>query len=200
MNEYRICTRYIMDTTDSEIKFDKNGICNHCKSALKKLQERNFYLDNETKKNLLERKINEIKERGKNKQHDCVIGISGGIDSTFVAYKVKKLGLRSLAFRFDNGWNSKIADKNIKNISKKLDIKIHKYEVNWNEFKDLQTSFLKASVPDLEIPTDHALLALFLKITEDKNINYIINGSNITSESILPRTWAYGLEIRKKYL
>ena len=97
-----------MDSTDREIEFDENEICNHCKNAQKKLQERNFYLDNETKKNLLERKINEIKEKGKNKQYDCVIDISDGADSTFVAYKVKKLGLRPLAFHFDNGWNSKL--------------------------------------------------------------------------------------------
>ena len=192
MNEYRICNRCIMDTTDKEIIFDENGICNHCKNAQKKLQERKFYSDKEIKKKLLVQKINEIKEKGKNKKYDCVIGISGGVDSTFVAYKVKKLGLRPFAFHLDNGWNSKIADKNIKNISKKLGIKIHRYEVNWNEFKDLQMSFLKASVPDLEIPTDHALLALFLKIAANNKIKYIISGVNISSESILPRTWSYG--------
>jgi len=190
--KYRICNRCIMDTTDKEIIFDENGICTHCKNAQKKLQERKFYLDKETKKKLLVQKINEIKEKGKNKKYDCVIGISGGVDSTFVAYKVKKLGLRPFVFHLDNGWNSKIADKNIENISKKLGIKIHRYEVNWNEFRDLQMSFLKASVPDLEIPTDHALLALLLKIAENNNINYIISGVNIASESILPRTWAYG--------
>jgi len=181
-----------MDITDREIEFDENGRCNHCKSAQKKLQERKFYLDKETKEKLLVQKINEIKEKGKNKKYDCVIGISGGVDSTFVAYKVKKLGLRPFAFHLDNGWNSKIANKNIENISKKLSIKIHRYEINWNEFKDLQTSFLKASVPDLEIPTDHALLALFFKIAADSTINYIISGVNISSESILPRTWSYG--------
>jgi len=192
MNEYRICSRCIMDTTDKEIIFDENGICNHCKSAQEKLKKRNFYLDIETKEKLLVRKINEIKEKGKNKQYDCVIGISGGVDSTFVAYKVKKLGLRPFTFHLDNGWNSKIADKNIENISKKLGIKIHRYEVNWNEFKDLQMSFLKASVPDVEIPTDHALTALFYKIAADNEINYMISGVNIASESILPRTWSYG--------
>ncbi len=181
-----------MDTTDREIEFDENGVCNHCKSAQKKLHDRNFYLDKETKKKLLVQKINEIKEKGKNKQYDCVIGVSGGVDSTFLAYEVKKLSLKPYAFHIDNGWNSKIAEKNIENISKKLSIKLHRYKVNWNEFKDLQISFLKASVPDLEIPTDHALLALLLKIAENNNINYIISGSNIASESILPRTWAYG--------
>jgi len=181
-----------MDTTDREIEFDENGVCNHCKSAQKKLQERKFYLDKETKKKLLVQKINEIKEKGKNKKYDCVIGVSGGVDSTFVAYKVKKIGLKPFVFHLDNGWNSKIADKNIKNISKKLGIKIHRYEVNWNEFKDLQMSFLKASVPDLEIPTDHALAALFFNIAVNNKINYIISGVNIVSESILPRTWSYG--------
>jgi len=192
MNKYRICSRCIMDTTDKEIVFDKNDVCNHCKRAQKKLHERNFYLDKETKKKLFNRKINEIKDKCKDKQYDCVIGISGGVDSTFVAYKVKKLGLRPFAFHLDNGWNSKIADKNIKNISKRLGIKIHKYEVNWNEFRDLQLAFLKASVPDAEIPTDHALAALFFKIASDNKISYIINGNNIATESILPRTWAYG--------
>lgn len=190
--KYRICNRCIMDTTDREIEFDENGICNHCKSAQKKLQERNFYLDKEVKKKLLEQKINEIKEKGKAKKYDCVIGVSGGVDSTFVAYKVKKLGLRPFAFHLDNGWNSEIAEKNIKNISSKLGIKIHRYLVNWEEFKDLQMSFLKASVPDLEIPTDHAITALSFKSAYDKKINYIITGTNINTESILPPTWANG--------
>lgn len=192
INKYRICTRCIMDSTDREIEFDENGICNHCKNAKKKLHDRNFYLDKETKKKFLVQKINEIKGIGRNKQYDCVIGVSGGVDSTFLAYKVKKLGLKPFAFHLDNGWNSTIAEKNIENLSKKLDIKIHKYIVNWEEFKDLQMSFLKASVPDLEIPTDHALIALFFKIAADNKINYIINGGNIASENILPRTWSYG--------
>lgn len=141
MNEYRICTSCIMDTTDREIDFDEDGVCNHCKNAQKKLQERKFYFDEETKAKLLAQKINKIKEKGKNKKFDCVIGISGGIDSTFVAYKVKKLGLRPFTFHLDNGWNSKTAEKNIENISKKLGIKIYRYKVNWNEFRDLQISF-----------------------------------------------------------
>jgi len=192
MNEYRICTRCIMDTTDREIKFDENAVCNHCKNAQKKLTERYFYLDKNIKKKMLDELINKIKLIGRDKKYDCVIGLSGGVDSTFVVYKIKKLGLRPFAFHLDNGWNSKIADQNIENISKKLGIKIHRYEVNWNEFKDLQMSFLKASVPDLEIPTDHALAALFFNVATNNKINYIISGVNIASESILPRTWSYG--------
>jgi len=191
--KYQICKRCVMDTTDPDIEFDENGVCNHCKNTQKKLTERYFYLDKDIKKKMLDKLINQIKLKGKHKKFDCVIGLSGGVDSTFVAYKVMKLGLRPFAFHLDNNWNSKIAEKNIENISKKLRIKVHRYKVNWNEFKDLQMSFLKASVPDLEIPTDHALAALFFNTAANNKINYIINGDNITSESILPRTWSYGI-------
>lgn len=185
--EYQICIRCIMDTTDPDIVFDKNGICNHCKQYD---IDRDIFL-NKTGSEELNKLIMTIKEDGKGKEYDCVIGVSGGVDSTFVAYKVKELGLTPLAVHLDNGWNSELAVSNIEKVLKKLNIDLYTHVIDWEEFKDLQLSFLKASVANCEIPTDHAIPALLFSIASKKNIKYIILGSNIVTEGILPPSWGY---------
>ena len=114
------------------------------------------------------------------------------MDSTYVAYRAKQLGLRPLAIHFDNGWNSELAVKNIEAVLNKLDIALYTYVVNWPEFRDLQVSFLKASTPDGEIPTDHAIFALLWREASRRKIKYIISGMNFRSESISVPNWAYG--------
>lgn len=114
-----------------------------------------------------------------------------GVDSTFVVYKLKQLGLRPLAVHFDNGWNSEIAVANIKKTLDTLDIDLYTYVVDWEEFKDLQMSFIKASVPNCEIPTDHAITATLVSTAKKHGIRYVINGSNVVTEGILPITWVY---------
>jgi N-acetyl sugar amidotransferase len=179
-----------MDSSDSDIKFDANGVCNHCKSYEERLNSRIYTLGE--RENKLKKLLENIKRKAKNKEYDCIIGISGGVDSTYVAYLTKKLGLKPLAVHFDNGWNSELAVSNIEKVLNKLDIDLLTYVIDWEEFRDLQKSFLYASTPDGEIPTDHAINALLFKEASKRNIKYIINGMNFATESIAVKSWAYG--------
>jgi len=136
--------------------------------------------------------VAQIKITGKGKEYDCIIGVSGGVDSTYVAYLVKELGLIPLAIHFDNGWDSELAVSNIEKTLDKLGIDLYTYVIDWEEFRDLQLSFLKASTPDGEIPTDHAINALLFKEAAKRDIKYIISGMNFATESISIKAWAYG--------
>ena len=184
MRNYQICTKCIMDTSDPDISFDNNGVCHHCNNY----QRDSIYLYSRKE---LEQGIAEIKKAGQGKKYDCLIGLSGGVDSSTVAYLVKELGLRPLAFHFDNGWNTELSMKNIENIVRKLNIDFRTFVVNWEEFKDLQLSFIRAGVPNIEIPTDHAIVALMYKLARENNIKYIIHGGNIKTEAIMPFAWGY---------
>lgn len=179
-----------MDTTDPDITFDKDGVCNHCHRYDELLSVRVF--EPEEGKRALDQLVTNIKRDGKKKEYDCIIGVSGGVDSTYVAYLTKKLGLNPLAIHFDNGWNSELAVSNIEKVLEKLDIDLYTYVIDWEEFKDLQLSFLKASTPDGEIPSDHAINALLFKEASKRGIKYIINGMNFKTESLAVPKWAYG--------
>ncbi|MBC7410858.1 MAG: N-acetyl sugar amidotransferase [Bacteroidia bacterium] len=187
---YKICTRCIMDTTDSNITFSTLGVCNHCLNYDEQKKLRVW--DGTQAKIELEKIVNKIKKTGLNNTYDCIIGVSGGVDSTYVAYVVKQLGLRPLAIHFDNNWNSELAVSNIEKTLTTLDIDLYTYVIDWPEFKDLQLSFLKASTPDGEVPSDHAINALLYKEANKRGIKYIINGMNYASESIAVHSWAYG--------
>ncbi len=189
--ELKICKTSVMDNiADPDIFFDENGVSNYYYEYHEKAKSRVFNSPSDGSK--LNEIVSKILEAGKGKEYDCIIGVSGGVDSTYIAYKVKELGLRPLAIHFDNGWNSELAVKNIENTLKKLDIDLFTYVIDWEEFKSLQLAFLKASTPDGEIPTDHAIFALFFKIAQEKRIKYIINGNNFETESVMPLTWSYG--------
>lgn len=179
-----------MDTSDPDINFDQNGICNHCKGYDLLYNSKFFPFQRQSQK--LKEIVDKIKKDGKAKKYDCVIGVSGGIDSTYVAYLVKNLGLRPIAVHLDNGWDSELALSNIENTLERLGIELDTYIINWEEFKDLQLSFLKASTPDAEIPTDHAIVSLLYRSAIKYNIKYIILGLNIASEAILPWRWSSG--------
>ncbi len=185
--KYQICNRCVMDTTDPDIIFDKKGNCNHCTSYLK--QDIKYTPEKETQ---LQAVINEIKSAGKNKKYDCIIGVSGGVDSTYVAYEVKKRGLRPLAVHLDNGWDSELAVSNIQKTLQKLDIDLFTYVIDWNEFKDLQMSFLKASIPGMEVPTDHGIISVLNRVAAKNGVRYIINGSNSSTEHIMASRWSEG--------
>ena len=187
--EYRICKKCIMDTTDPDITFDEQGVCNHC-YKYEERKNRDIHYD-EAGQQKLARIVEKIKSEGRDKEYDCLIGVSGGVDSTTVAYRVKKLGLRPLAIHLDNGWDSELAVSNIEKILRSLDIDLFTYVLDWEEFKDLQLSFLKASVPNCEIPTDHAITALLYHQAAKRNIKYIITGGNVVTEAILPLHWGY---------
>lgn len=189
MKEYKpICSRCVMDNSDQEIYFDDFGICNHCHRFDTLLHSRvNLSHDDTTLKKL----IKKIKN-SKSNEYDCIIGVSGGVDSTYVAYLVKSLGLNPLAIHFDNGWNSELAVSNIEKTLDNLGIDLYTYVIDWDYFKDIQKAFLKSNTPDGEIPTDHAINALLFKEASKRNIKYILNGMNFSTESMSVRTWAYG--------
>lgn len=187
---YTICTRCIMDITDPDIYFDELGVCNHCKRYDELLDKRVFR--GKEAKEKLEQIVKNIKSSGETREYDCIIGVSGGVDSTYVAYLTKELGLKALAVHFDNGWNSELAVRNIERILDLLNIDLYTYVIEWSTFKDLQMSFLKASTPDGEIPTDHAINALLFSEASKRGIKYIINGMNFATESLAVPAWAYG--------
>lgn len=190
---YRICTRCVMDTTDPEIVFDGEGICNKCTKVVKTMNSFPYNLSPEEKRKMLDRLVTEIKRKGKNKKYDCIIGVSGGADSTYLAFKVKELGLRPLAVHLDNGWDSELAQKNIELTLKKLNIDLYTYVIDWKEFRDIQFSFLKSSTPDLEIPTDHAIIAILFRTAAKYNLKYILTGLNMATESVHATAWSNGI-------
>jgi N-acetyl sugar amidotransferase len=188
---FQICTKTVMDTIgDPNITFDENGVCNYYYEFKEKLAIRVPNIDEGKKQ--LNTIIGKIKQDGIDKQYDCLIGVSGGVDSTYVAYLVNQLGLRPLAVHLDNGWDSELAVKNIENILNKLGIDLHTEVLDWNEFRELQLSFLKASTPDGEIPTDHSIVTVMYTIAAKYNIKYIISGQNFRNEGMLPPSWARG--------
>jgi len=189
--EFQICKRCVMDTTDLEIVFDENGFCNHCTNAIKRLNEV-YNIDPEIKQKKLNRIVEKIKKEGKGKKYNCIIGLSGGVDSSYLAYLVvKQLGLRPLAIHVDNGWDSELAVMNIHNIVNKLDIDLFTYVIDWEEFKDLQVSYLKAGVIDLEVLSDNAIVVTVHRMLKKYNLKYFLIGFNYATESIMPYSWIY---------
>lgn len=184
-----ICRNCVMDDSDPDILFDSSGLCSYCQSYPSK--KKAFLPDQEKGKKLLEELVFSCKRMGAGKKYDCVIGVSGGVDSTYVAWLVKDLGLRPLAVHLDNGWNSELAITNIRAVLAKLDIELFTYVLDWEEFRDLQLAFLKASTADSEIPSDHAIVALMREFADKENVP-LIWGVNFSSEAILPPAWSQG--------
>ena len=188
MKNQKICSRCVLDTTVPGIRFDENGVCNYCK--IHDELEKNNPLNKQGQQRL-NQLVKEIKRKGKNKDYDCVVGVSGGRDSTYILYTAVKLGLRPLAVHFDNGWNSEIAVNNIKKATTKLGVDLHTVVADWEEFKDLQLSFLKASVPDAEIPTDFAIPSVLYQMAAEIETHYIIEGHSFRTEGLSPIGWTY---------
>ncbi len=185
---YRICSRCIMDTSDPEIAFDEHGHCNHCTAALARMGQ---LKQPQERAQALTALVDKIKLEGRAKEYDCIIGVSGGVDSTTVAYQVKKLGLRPLAVHFDNGWDSELAVDNIKRSIDILGIELYTYVVEWEEFRDLQLSFLKASVANCETPTDHGITSILFRMAAKVGTRFILSGSNLATEAIMPYAWGH---------
>ncbi|MEO7087831.1 MAG: N-acetyl sugar amidotransferase, partial [Bacteroidia bacterium] len=174
---------------DPDLILDTKGICNHCHafdiaySKLPKGEERD--------KELL-RIMQRIKAERKNKKYDCLLGVSGGVDSSYLAYLCKKLDLHPLIIHFDNGWNSELAVQNIESLLNKLEYDLQTYVINWEEFKDIQLAYFKAGVVDLEFPTDHAILSSMFNIAKKNKIKYILSGHNIVTEGVyMPKSWVH---------
>ena len=186
---YQICQRCVMDTSDPLISFDESGYCNLCTDFLENRQQviQTDMHNNEPLIQLFEH----VKSRSKNKKYDCIIGLSGGVDSSALAVLAHSHGLRILAVHLDNGWNSPIAVKNINALVKKLGIDYASYVLPWTEFKRVQLAFLKASIPEAETPTDVAIGRATNHFALKTGTKFILSGGNIASEGILPMSWHY---------
>ena len=188
--KYQVCTRCVMDTTAEEITFDQNRVCNFCRMFDTEIKPK--WIPNNGGKDKLKEILNTVKEAGRNREHDCIIGLSGGTDSSYVTYLAKKeWKLRPLVFHVDAGWNTEVATKNIENLVKKLDIDLFTYVVDWEEMRDLQLAFLKSGVVSQDIPQDHVFCATLYKYISQYNIKYVLTGYNYATESVLPSSWAY---------
>ena len=188
---YQICTNCIMDTTDSNITFDDRGWCDYCNNFHQHILP-NWHPD-DTGARHLEQEVEAIKRQGHGREHDCVIGISGGVDSSYVAYLAKeKLGLRPLLLHVDAGWNSQQAVNNIEALVDGLGLDLHTEVVDWLEMRDLQLAFFKAQVPHLDTPQDHAFFAGLYNFAARHDVRYILTGANYSTECVRePLEWHY---------
>lgn len=190
MENYRICSNCVMDTTDPEISFNEYGVCNHCREAEELGKQ--IWFPNEIGKQKLENVLQKIKKEGKGKKYDAVVGLSGGIDSSYLVYKAAKdWGLRLLALHVDGGWNNKIAEENVKAVCEVGNVDLEIIKIDWEEMRNLQVAFLKAAVPNQDIPQDHAFFATLYSFAVKNKIKYVLNGSNWETECILPTSWGY---------
>lgn len=187
---YQQCSISVMDTiADPDIEFDEKGICNYYYEY--KEAEAKHVITGESGKQKLEALAEQIRAEGRGKEYDCIMGLSGGVDSTYIAWLAKKLNLRPLAIHFDNGWNSELAVMNIENIVSRLGFDLYTNVINWEEFRDLQIAYLKASVVDIEAITDHAIFASMYRLAGERNIKYILSGTNVQTENTLPPSWIH---------
>ena len=188
---YQVCKNCVMDTTDSKITFDEQGFCDHCIDFENDVK--NKWFPNEEGKLRLKKTIAKIKKDGKNRDFDCILGMSGGVDSSYMLHlAVKELGLRPLVFHVDSGWNSEQAVKNIQLMIDKLGLDLYTEVINWEEMKDLQLSFIKSGVSHIDIPQDMAYMATLFNFANKHNIKYILNGGNISTECVRnPMEWIY---------
>lgn len=186
--KYFQCSISVMDNiADPNIVFDEKGICNYYYDYLD--AEKKYVLKGELGKKKVEEIVNILKKSGKNKKYDCMLGVSGGVDSTYLALLAKQLGLRVLCVHYDNGWNSEMAVKNIENIVTKCGFDLFTYVNDWEEFKDIQLSYFKAGVIDIEAVNDIAIFLSLDKICAQFDLKYILDGRNVVTEQTLPYAW-----------
>lgn len=181
--EYQICTNCIMDTSDSKIVFDEKGVCDHCNDFYTNVKP-NWNTDEKGRFDMQDI-VAKIKKEGQSKDFDCILGMSGGVDSSYLLHlAVKELGLRPLVFHVDGGWNSELAVHNIQVMIDQLGLDLYTEVINWEEMKDFQLAFFKSGVPHLDIPQDHAFIATLYNFANKYNIKYILNGGNISTECV----------------
>jgi len=194
----KVCTFCVMDTSDSRITFDENGQCRNCKTFIDVVKPTwDLDIANDLKFNKL---IESIKKKGKNSKYDCVIGLSGGLDSSYLLHvAVKNYGLRPLVFHVDGGWNTEVAVRNINSLISGLNLELITDVINWKEMRDLQLAFFKSGVPHIDLPQDHAFIASLYKFAKQNNIKYILNGSNYSTEGIRnPVNWGwFGTDLKQ---
>lgn len=185
--DYQVCTYCVMDTSDPDIEFDENGRCNHCRD-FELLRGTVWFPDDEGARRL-ERLIDRVKQEGNGKEYDCVLGLSGGADSSYLALKAHEWGLRPLVVHVDAGWNSELAVQNIERIVKSCDYELHTLVVNWEDMRELQLSYLRAAVTNQDAPQDHAFFAGLYHFATENKVRYVLNGGNAATEGIFPSAW-----------
>jgi len=196
VRKYQVCTNCVMDTTDPEIKFDGNGRCDFCDNYYNSILP-SWHPDESGAKEL-QAIAEQIKKDGKGKTYDCIIGLSGGVDSSYLAYIAKeKLGLRPLALMVDTGWNVNTSNENVSKLIKGLNLDLYTVVVDWEEMKDLQLAFLKSQVPYQDIPQDHAIFAGLYNYAAENGFKYVLTGANYSTEGVKPPyEWTYLNDIR----
>lgn len=187
--KYQICTRCVMDTTANDIIFDETGVCNYCSEFI----ERSGELLNEDKaarEKKLEKLVAKVRKSGEGKAYDCIVGVSGGVDSSWTLVKVVELGLRPLAVHMDNGWNSELAQNNIANLINTLGVDLYTHVIDWNEYRDLMQAFFEADVIDIELLYDNAMIAVNYQMAAKNQLKYILAGTNQSTEGMeMPSDW-----------
>lgn len=191
MREYQICSNCVMDTSDSQIVFDENGVCDHCNSF--KIDVLPNWHPDEQGEAIFREMVEKIKREGKDKPFDSIIGMSGGLDSSYLLHlAVSEFGLRPLVFHVDGGWNTDIAVNNIQMLVDRLGLDLYTEVINWEEMRDFQLAFFKAGVPHMDIPQDHAFIATLYHFANKHKIKYILNGGNFATECVRnPLEWLY---------
>lgn len=187
LHHYQRCSKCIMDTTDPAITFDEKGVCNHCRTFEEVISK--GYFPNEEGRKKLDSLLNKIKSDGKGKEYDCIIGLSGGVDSCYLALKVKEWSLRPLVVHIDTGWNSELAVANINKVIDFCGYELFTHVVDWEEMRDLQVAFLRSGVSNQDVPQDHAIFATIYHFAVENNIKYILTGGNISTEGVFPAAW-----------
>ena len=187
--QYQVCSRCVMDSTDPAIVFNSQGFCNHCTDFIETRSKYSY--QGQASDDALNALVQQMKAHGKKKKYDCIVGLSGGIDSCYTAWKAKSLGLRVLCVHLDNGWNTVEANQNIRNIASKLSLDYECEVLHWEEFRQIQLAFLKASIPEADTPTDIAILSVLHKAAAKYGVRYILSGGNFATEGILPKHWHY---------
>jgi len=189
--EYRVCSNCVMDTTDTQIVFDANGVCDHCTNYYQQILP-NWHTDERGRAELM-RIVDRIRKDGAGRDFDCIIGMSGGIDSSYLTYIAKEqLGLRPLVFHVDAGWNSQVAVNNIERLVDALGLDLYTTVIDWEEMRDLQLAYFKAGVPHIDTPQDHAFFATMYQFAERHKVRHILTGANYSTECIRnPVEWMY---------
>lgn len=197
-DNYRVCSKGVWDTSVPGITFDEEGACNYSRMFER---YRDQYPRGEQGKNDWEEFVANIKKDGKKKDYDCIIGVSGGTDSSYLMYLAKEVhGLRPLAVNLDNGWSSDISVKNIKKVTKALNIDLETYVIDYEEMKDILKSYMKAGLPWIDFPTDQAIKSVLYQIANREGIKYVLIGQDFRSEGTQPNEWTYGDAKQLKYV
>jgi N-acetyl sugar amidotransferase len=199
------CTHCLLSSADTEvISFNNDGVCSYCSGYEQTIRAFNKHADAPEVR--LNRMVSDMKAKGQGQRYDCILGLSGGTDSTYLAWWAHQQGLRPLVVHMDNGWNSELAVKNIENICTRLGWDLHTHVIDWEEFRELQLAYLRAGVIDIEVLTDHAIYAVIYRLARKYNIKYTLNGFNYATEAIMPKGWTYNKrdyenirDIYKKY-